>query len=95
LWEAANAHAEVAAACEATLHVQVEAAQEIQHVKETIARQAEKELTALKKKLEVTERKAKDATDDLQAVVVGKSPRLPKVEPVYPVGLLSDFSRTP
>jgi hypothetical protein len=44
-------------------------------MKETMARQAEKEVTALKKKLEVTERKAKDAADDLQAVIEGKLPR--------------------
>jgi hypothetical protein len=34
-------------------------------VKETMAHQEEKEVTALKKKLEVTEWKAKDAADDL------------------------------
>jgi hypothetical protein len=44
-------------------------------MKETMARQAEKEVTALKKKLEVTKRKAKDAADDLQAVIEGKLPR--------------------
>jgi hypothetical protein len=57
-----------------------------------MARQAEKEVTTLKNKLEVAKRKAKDAVDDLQAVVEGKLPRSPKVYPVYPVGLLSDFS---
>jgi hypothetical protein len=35
----ANAHAEVAAAHEATLQAQIEAAQEIQPVKETMVRQ--------------------------------------------------------
>jgi hypothetical protein len=58
-------------------------------MKETMAHQAEKEVTALKKKLEVTEQKAKDAADDLQAVVEGKLPRSPKDEPVCPLGLLS------
>jgi hypothetical protein len=37
LREAANAHTEVAAAHKATLQAQVEAAQEIQRVKETVA----------------------------------------------------------
>jgi hypothetical protein len=46
------------------LQAQVAAAQEIQRVKEAMARQAEKEVTALKEKLEVAERKAKDAADD-------------------------------
>jgi hypothetical protein len=40
LREAANAHAEVTAACEAMLQAQIEAAQEIQRVKETMAHQA-------------------------------------------------------
>jgi hypothetical protein len=83
LREEANAHAEVGMAREATLQAKVEAAQEIHHVKETMARQAEKEVSALKK-LEVTEWKAKDATDDLQAVVEGKLPRSPKVDPCTP-----------
>jgi hypothetical protein len=33
-----------------------------------MAREAEKKTTALKRKLEVTEQKAKDATADLQAI---------------------------
>jgi dynactin complex subunit len=79
LREAANAHAEVAAAHEATLQTQVEATQKIQRMKETMARQAEKEVTTLKKKLEVAERKAKDAANDIQVVVEGNLPRSPKV----------------
>jgi dynactin complex subunit len=79
LREAANAHAEVAAAHEATLQAQVEATQKIQRMKETMARQAEKEVTTLKKKLEVAERKAKDAANDIQVVVEGNLPRSPKV----------------
>jgi hypothetical protein len=51
------------------LQAQVEVVQEIQRVKETMAHQAEKEVTALKKKLEVAERKVKDVADNLQAVV--------------------------
>jgi hypothetical protein len=70
--EATNVHAEAAAAREASLHAKIEAAQEIKHVKEAMAHQAEKEVASLKKKLEATERKAKDAADDLQAVVEGK-----------------------
>jgi hypothetical protein len=57
LQEAANAHAEAAAAREAKLQAQVEAAQEIQRVKEAMARQAQKEAATLKKKLEVAEQK--------------------------------------
>jgi seryl-tRNA synthetase len=83
LWEAANAHAEVAAAREATLQAQIEAAQDIQHVKETMARQAQKEVAALRKKLEVVKQKAKDATADLQAVMEGKLPRSHQVDSVY------------
>jgi hypothetical protein len=59
LREAANAHVEVATVREATLQAQLEAVHEIQHVKETMAHQVEKEVTALKKKLEVAERKAR------------------------------------
>jgi hypothetical protein len=65
LREAANAHTEVAAAHKATLQAQVEAAQEIQRVKETVARQAEKETIALKRKFEVVKQKVKDAAADL------------------------------
>jgi hypothetical protein len=49
-------------------------------VKETMARQAQKEAAALKKKLEVTEQKAKDAATDLQAVIEGKLPRSPQAD---------------
>jgi hypothetical protein len=83
LREAANAHAEVAAAREATLQAQIEAAQDIQHMKETMARQAQKEAAALRKKLEVVKQKAKDATADLQAVMEGKLPRSHQVDSVY------------
>jgi hypothetical protein len=83
LRETTNAHAEVAAAREATLKAQVETMQEIQCVKETMARQAEKDVTSLKKKLEVTERKAKDAADNPQDVLEGKLSRSPKVDPMY------------
>jgi hypothetical protein len=71
LQEAANGHAEAAAAREAKLQAEVAAAREIQRVKEAMARQAHKDATDLKKKLEDTERKAKDAAFDLQAVVEG------------------------
>jgi hypothetical protein len=40
-----------------------------------MSRQVEKEVASLKKKLEVAEQKAKDAADDLQAVVEGKFSR--------------------
>jgi hypothetical protein len=53
-------------------------------MKETMARQAQKETATLKKKLEVTEQKAKDvATADLQAVIEGKLPRSPQVDSAY------------
>jgi hypothetical protein len=42
-----------------------------------MARQAKKETADLKKKLEDTEQKAKDAASDLQTVVEGKSSSLP------------------
>jgi hypothetical protein len=45
-----------------------------------MAREAEKKTTALKRKLEVTEQKAKDAAADLQAVVEGKLTRSPQVD---------------
>jgi hypothetical protein len=37
------------------LHAKIEAAQEIQHVKEAMVRRVEKEVASLKKKLEVAE----------------------------------------
>jgi hypothetical protein len=79
----ANAHAEAAAAREEKPQAQVEAMQEFQRVKEAMARQAQKEVAAPKKKLEVVEQKAKDAASDLQAVVEGKFPRLPQVDSTY------------
>jgi hypothetical protein len=51
----ANAHAEVAAARKATQQPQIKDTQEIQRVKETMARQAQKEAAVLKKKLEAVE----------------------------------------
>jgi prophage DNA circulation protein len=78
LWEAANAHAEAVAARKAKLQAQVEAAREIQRVKEAMARQAQREVTDLKKKPEDAERKAKDAATDLQVVIDGKFPTLPR-----------------
>jgi hypothetical protein len=69
--EAANAHAEAAAAQEALLQAKVEVAQEVKRVKEALARQAEKEVNSLKKKPEVAQQKANDAADDLQAMVDG------------------------
>jgi hypothetical protein len=69
--EGANAHAEAAAAREALLQVKVEAAAEVQRVRTAMARQEEKDMVALRKELEVAQQKAKDATDDLQAVVDG------------------------
>jgi hypothetical protein len=71
LWEAANAHAEAVAAREAKLQAEVTAVREIQRVKEAMERQARKDATDLKQKLEDAERKAKDATSDLQTVVEG------------------------
>jgi hypothetical protein len=53
--EPANAHAEATTSQEATLHAKIEAAQEIQHVKEAMVRRVEKEVASLKKKLEVAE----------------------------------------
>jgi molecular chaperone DnaK (HSP70) len=77
LREAANAHAEAAAAREAKLQAEVAAAREIQRVKEAMACQAHKDAADLKKKLEDTKRKAKNATSDLQAVVEGTFSLLP------------------
>jgi DUF917 family protein len=82
LWEAANAHAEAAAAQEAKLQAQVEAAQEVQRVKEAMARQTLKEAADLKKKLEDAEQKAKDTATDLQAMIEGKFLTLPRADSV-------------
>jgi hypothetical protein len=57
LREAVNAHAEAATAHKAKLQVEVAAAREIQHVKEVMARQAQKEAAELKKKLEEASRR--------------------------------------
>jgi hypothetical protein len=61
-------------------------------VKEAMSRQAEKEVAALKKKLEVAERKAKDAADNLPAVVESKFFRSPKIDSMCPLGLFPDVS---
>jgi hypothetical protein len=45
---------------------------EIQHVKDAMARQAQREAADLKKTLEDTERKAKDAAIDILVVIEGK-----------------------
>jgi hypothetical protein len=68
LREAANAHAEAAAAHEEKLQAEIMAMREIQHVKEDMARQAQKEAANLKKKLEDAEQKAKDAASDLRTM---------------------------
>jgi seryl-tRNA synthetase len=73
LREAANAHAEAAAAHEAKLQAEIVAACEIQRMKEVLAHQAQREGDDLNKKLEDAEQRDKDATSDLQAVVEGKS----------------------
>jgi hypothetical protein len=52
-------------------------------MKKTMARQAQKEAAALKKKLEVTEQKANDLAADLRAVIEGKFPRSPQVDSAY------------
>jgi seryl-tRNA synthetase len=77
LQEAANAHTEDAAAHKVKLQAEIAGVREIQRVKEVMAHQARKEAADLKKKLEDTEQKAKDATGDLQAVVEGEPPTLP------------------
>jgi hypothetical protein len=77
LREAANAHAEAAVAHEAKLQAEIVTVREIQHVKEVMARQMQKEAADLKKKLEHAEQKATDAASDLQAVVEGKYSTLP------------------
>jgi hypothetical protein len=53
------------------LQAKIEATQEVKRVKEAMTRQVEKVAASLKK-LEAAEQKAKDAADDLQAVVEGK-----------------------
>jgi DNA gyrase/topoisomerase IV subunit B len=73
LREAVNAHAEAATAHEAKLQAEVVAACEIRRIKEVMTRQAQKEATGLKKKLEDAEQKAKDVAADLQVMVEGKS----------------------
>jgi hypothetical protein len=55
LREAANAHAEAAAAHEAKLQAEIADAREIQCVKEVMVRQVQKEAVHLNKKLEDTE----------------------------------------
>jgi hypothetical protein len=45
-----------------------------------MARQVQKEATELKKKLEDSKRKAKNAVADLQAVIEGKSSTLPRAD---------------
>jgi uncharacterized membrane protein len=77
LREAANARSKVAATHEVMLQTEIAAVRENQHVKEVMARQVQKEVVDLKKKLEDAEGKAKDATFDIQAVVEGKSSSLP------------------
>jgi hypothetical protein len=90
--EAANAHVETVAAREASLQAKIEAAQEVKRVKEAMARQAEKEVASLKKKLEAAEEKAKDTADYIQAVVEGKFAWLLGVIFVPLLGLLPDFN---
>jgi hypothetical protein len=46
----------------------------------------------LKKKLVVTERKAKDGANNLQAVVEGKFSRSPKSDSMCPSGIFPDVS---
>jgi hypothetical protein len=48
-----------------------------------MARQAQKEATDLKKKLEDAEQKAKDAAADLQVVIEGKFPTLPRADSAW------------
>jgi hypothetical protein len=57
-------------------------------LKEAMARQAQKEATDLKKKLEDVEQKAKDATTNLQAVVEGKSSLFSWADSVFLVLML-------
>jgi hypothetical protein len=51
-------------------------------VKEAMARQAQREAADLKKKLEDVELKAKDAAADLQVMIEGKLPTLPRADSV-------------
>jgi hypothetical protein len=48
-----------------------------------MARQAQKEVAALKKKLEVAEQKLKNTAAGLQALIEGKLPRSPQVDSAY------------
>jgi hypothetical protein len=48
-----------------------------------MARQAQKEATELKKKLEDAKRKHKDTVADLQAVIEGKSSTLPWADSTF------------
>jgi hypothetical protein len=63
-------------------------------VKEVLARQAEKEVASLKKKLEAAKQKAKDAADDLQAMADGEFVWLLGVVSVLRLGLslISSFN---
>jgi hypothetical protein len=56
-----------------------------------MSRQAEREVTSLKKKLEVALRTVKGAANDLQAVVEGKLSRLPKIDSMSPLHLFLIF----
>jgi hypothetical protein len=51
------------------LQAQVEVAVEIQRVKTAMARQAEKEVATLKKELAASQKKARDAEEDLTIIV--------------------------
>jgi hypothetical protein len=89
--EAADVHEQAIAAREASLQDKIEAAQEVKRVKEAMARQVEKELASLKKKLEVAEQKAKDAADDFLAVVEGKFAKSLSVDSMCLLGLFLIF----
>jgi hypothetical protein len=56
---------------------------EIYHIKKVMARQAQKEATELKKKLEDAKRKHKDVAADLQAMIEGKSSTLPWADSTF------------
>jgi hypothetical protein len=71
-----NTHAEATTTHEVKLQAEIAPAREIHHVKEVMARYAQKEAADLKK-LEDADQKAKDAASDLQAVVEGESSTLP------------------
>jgi hypothetical protein len=83
LREVANEHTRAAAAHEAKLQDEIAITQEIQRVKEVMARQAQKEAVELKKKLENAEQKAKDATANLRAMTEGKPSTLPWTDSAY------------